>query len=328
VILKRSIAPRPEGCNDIKDTFKCCREDPGRQMRRVYLVDLTDAAIPGVTGGAAGPIASKASRPPRFWNVRHAIAERIAMRDPSSTVARAGELVRRGEMSEARDELLEVTGRQDIDRSTLEEAILWMGRAGFEEDATRLVDLYAERFRERPETDHEAVRRLIKQRAEAVRRTKGRERRVHRRLTTFSRGWPGRYLPFEPGLVREITLDDEGISIRRLWRTRTYRWDEIVGAELERQRSHTGVGYTRIEYVRRRLRIVASDGEHVFDLSDVLPEFHRPDLIEQDIRRYVPVRTLEIRPISERDEHKRSATVVVLFAGFVVAASWVLERLN
>jgi hypothetical protein len=255
------------------------------------------------------------------------IVEGVVLTETASMVARAEELVRTGQLVEARDTLLEVTGRWDIDPGTFEEAILWMGRAGFEDEASRLVDLYVDRFHEEPEIGHATLHSIIQQRTETTERPKEGLPQVYRRLTMLRRGWPGRYLPFERACVKEIILDDREISVRRLWGNRAYRWSDIIGAELERQRSHTAVGYNRIEYVRRRLRLLAPDGEILLDVSDVLPEFEHADLIEQEIRRRVPVRTLEVQPVSKRAERRRSALVFALFVGPVLVTGWLVEQL-
>lgn len=227
-----------------------------------------------------------------------------------------------GRSDEARHALHALCEDSTLDRDAQSDAILLTGLAGLREEGERLIAQHLERFGVRPEIDEKRLDELVAERmAYAAAQARG-EPRVHARVSLWKRGMPGRYLPCEPGRLREVVIDDAGFAIRRCLRRKAYLWSEVTDARLERQQSYATYGRSRFTYVRRRLRLSVPDGEVLIDVSDVLPEFSRPDLLEGDVRSHVTVRDSAIRPLARPAERKRMlvtsvAVLVLLLCLFV-----------
>jgi hypothetical protein len=235
-----------------------------------------------------------------------------------------GNLVLSGRREEARAAVRDLVLNPAIDAETHETAIMMMGFAGFGEEAERLVDEHVKRFGEPPEAaDRETIKRLVAQRRDVRERAGRGEPRVYRRRA-FCAGGLGRCLPGELGWAREVVLDREGLQVRR-WRTRRYLWSEVTEATLERRETYGSMGRNRLTSVRRLMRLLVPDGEVVIDLSSTHPELERPDLIEEEIRRRVPVRDGPVEPVEPGAELRRMLMLWTPGLGMLIGAAWALE---
>jgi hypothetical protein len=220
---------------------------------------------------------------------------------------RLGELVLSGRKQEARTAVRDLVQNPGIDAETHETAIVMMGFAGYGEDAERLLDQHVERFGEPPgAADRETIGRLIAQRRAVGERAGRGEPREFRRRAFWT---------------RPVTVDDVGLCAGG----RRYAWSDVSGARLERRATLGSMGRNRLTSVRRIMRLLVPDGEVAIDLTSTRPDVERPDLIEEEIRRRIPVQDGPVQPVHAGAEARRALLVWVPAVSVLLGAAWAVE---
>lgn len=251
------------------------------------------------------------------------------MRFPQATaLPDVVDLIHRGELDAAERAIGDRLATSTVSRSTFEEGVELLARAGFGDAAQEGFGRYEARFGEPPpEVRRTDLGVLVGQRHDADRRLDRGEPLVAHRLTLANRGWPGRYAPLHPRIVRRLAVTPSGLEVKTSWRRWSCRWSDLNLARLERREDVRLLAFTQVKYEKRVL-VLSQDGNDVqvrLDLSTFLPEFERPDLIEATIRKYLPVEDLDLVRFDGRRETRRewmigtaivTASLAVLFAEY------------
>lgn len=241
----------------------------------------------------------------------------------------AEDLIRDGRFDEACDLLAQFSRRGEAESREIKEAVKLLASAGCIEEARDIYASYGARAEAAPSPDVDALEleSLSAGRKELAKGIAEKRALRYPRLSVSKRGWFSRYLPFDPRVVREVTVSPEGLSVRRLFRTRHYPWANLRCARIRKKYGVTAYGYSRIEYVRRVLELEFEAGRVALDVSSSLPEFNRPDLLETAVRHYATVDAVKDTELPSPSQLQRWArelvVLLILLAGTLI---WLISQ--
>lgn len=102
------------------------------------------------------------------------------------------------------------------------------------------------------------------------------EPRTFKRLSTLLRGGqPGAALALNP--IKEVTLDDSGICLKRRFGGESVAWSEITAGRLERERTDSMADLVGLPGIRQKLLLDRESGDPLeLDVSTCTREFDFP----------------------------------------------------